>query len=718
LHAFPEMTSINRASTGNSYNAGMNQGPVQNLLQPRGYAEADRKSAATERLLLLIWFILNLGIGVLTVHGYGVSLDEPNNYRYAADTLEAYKSFFGILHEPTYNPTYDGHGPAFVAGTALLAKAIRSLFPTVFEPDIWHFSYFVSFLGACLCVYALAKRWFQRWTAWGILILFNTQPLLLGHAFINPKDVPFMFFFTLCIVLGFRLSDHARVQEPFISLNEPFRALAGKFQEADPRRRRRFLIHLLLALGAALILSIFLHAINSLPERVIPFFYNAAPDSWAGRLFSAVATHASSTSAGDYVTKVQRLMERGEQGLLVGVLVFFLIYFFVVFQALLQAVWEGGRKLASIAAASVKALAGLPNPIHPKSLKSGLAGVIEEVRQPRLILAAAVLGLATAVRAIAPAAGVIVVLYLFEKLRSRAWMTAVAYFLIAGIVAFLAWPRLWGSPLLRYAEGLGVLSNFPGSQRVLFGGHVYQASDLPRSYLWTLLNIQISEPVLVCVYVGLGILIWQILHSQVRTDLLLYIGLGFAAPLLGWTLLRSPLYNNFRQLLFMIPAMFVFAAFTLEALFRKLTQSWARVLIIAALALPGVYASVKLYPYEYVYYNSLAGGPGGAARTYETDYWRISLREVAVVLNQHAARDARVLAGPWSGIIQMYARPDLKFDKLYSSASDRDGEYMYTVEVANFEPWTLLHEVANMAVVERDGAVFASINAVDNAGAK
>ena len=61
------------------------------------YNLTDSKIIRLEKILLLLWFVLNLGIGALTVHEYGVSVDEPNNYRYAADTLDAYPSFFGIF---------------------------------------------------------------------------------------------------------------------------------------------------------------------------------------------------------------------------------------------------------------------------------------------------------------------------------------------------------------------------------------------------------------------------------------------------------------------------------------------------------------------------------------------------------------------------------------------------------------------------------------------
>src|SRR5512142_965858 len=179
---------------------------------------AGRTAAARWEIVLLVaWFAANLIVGVLTVHEYGVSFDEPNNYRYAADTLAAYKTLLGTLGRISYNSSYDGHGPAFMAGMLLLIRGVQSFFPGSFQPDLFHFSYFVAFQLTGLCLYVLMKRWFHTWTAWAVLILFDTQPLLLGHAFINPKDIPFMLFFTLSILLGFRMADGVSPDGQFIS---------------------------------------------------------------------------------------------------------------------------------------------------------------------------------------------------------------------------------------------------------------------------------------------------------------------------------------------------------------------------------------------------------------------------------------------------------------------------------------------------------------------
>jgi hypothetical protein len=182
--------------------------------------------------------------------------------------------------------------------------------------------------------------------------------------------------------------------------------------------------------------------------------------------------------------------------------------------------------------------------------------------------------------------------------------------------------------------------------------------------------------------------------------------------------LNSPLYHNFRQVLFLIPPLFMLAAFALEFVFRKVSQTWLRILLIAALALPGVYSTAKLYPYEYVYYNSLVGGPAGAIERYETDYWRISLREMALELNEIAPSGSIIVVTRSAGLFAKYARPDLVVDKPVNSILELDSGYDYIIQVTRGEGGELYPEIDNLIVIERDGAVLATAKYVKDVSGK
>jgi hypothetical protein len=521
----------------------------------------------------------------------------------------------------------------------------------------------------------------------------------------------------LSIVLGFRLVDSKEGKEPFSSLERTSKNLGYKFRQANPRRRKKFLIFLILGLILVLALALFSQQINALVEQAVTHFYTADPDTWAGRLFSSLASQSSNVTAQDYAAKAIKLLRRVERSLLVAGLLFFIAYFGLLIgnttlPASVRTLWSRRSDLNESAGEKVRSFR---NSFTGNSLKSWFREFFQEVQSSRLILAGIALGLATAIRAIAPLAGVLVFIYLFLKTRSKSWTTGIAYFLVAGITTYLTWPYLWAAPIRRYIQELVGASNFQNySGQVLFGGQFYGIRDLPRLYLPILMNIQFTEPLILGVYAGLGLLVWRLLRTRVRTDLLIYLGMGCAFPLLMLILLNSPLYHNFRQVLFLAPPLFILAALALDFIFGKITQWWARLLLIAMIALPGVYSSVRLYPYEYVYYNSLVGGTAGARDRYEMDYWRTSMREAALELNELAPSGAKIVIGGSSSLFRRYAKTGLIVDTLAQNGYDLNGGYDYAVQLARWHKWEVYPDAKIEFLIERDGAVIATVRAVKN----
>ena len=71
----------------------------------------------------------------------------------------------------------------------------------------WHLVNFVFFQLGVYLIYRLARRWLSRWAAFASAALFSFQPMLWGHAFINPKDPPFLVFFLGAVYFGFEMVD-------------------------------------------------------------------------------------------------------------------------------------------------------------------------------------------------------------------------------------------------------------------------------------------------------------------------------------------------------------------------------------------------------------------------------------------------------------------------------------------------------------------------------
>jgi len=442
-------------------------------------------------ITLIILLSVTLGTGLLTFKSYGTSWDELSSYDYGRDAFSAYS-------HPAVEPVYtdsDGvlqyYGPAyFITGAALIKTFGWRGY------NIRHLFNFLTYLLAVAAFYILLTRWFKPATTLAATLLFISQPLFWGHAFINPKDIPFMAFFLVSLVCGFWMNDKSET-----------------------------------------------------------------------------------------ATGWQRIL--------------------------------------------------LP------------------------IIPGLVLGYATSTRIIAPLAGILISFLALYRLRMKAIPFLVIYWITAMIAVYATWPFLWPNPIDRFIASLRIMSSFPWNNKVLFDGIYYKSSDLPRSYLPKLMALQFTEPVLLFSFAGVAVLAWKTWQKKIDIVLLITLFIWFLAPL-AWVIISRPtMYDNFRQFLFIMPPVFILCAIALDELFVRYSGPKIQILLIFLAVIPGVVAGIRLHPYEYVYYNSLAGNIAGR---YETDYWATSFREATDYINKNAPQMAVVSIGPW-GLLQEFLRPDLQIDR-------------------------------------------------------
>ena len=167
-----------------------------------------------------IFFLLaiNILIGFFIFRDYGFSWDEPLFYDYGDALGYAYspQAWFSGNFEinNSYGSSGDDHktrGPAYL----LIAREPASLLEALGldKASAWHLINFLFFQLGVYFLYRLALHWMKPSAALAATTLFSWQPLLWGHAFINPKDPPFLVFFLASVCLGFemvdRLSDEA-----------------------------------------------------------------------------------------------------------------------------------------------------------------------------------------------------------------------------------------------------------------------------------------------------------------------------------------------------------------------------------------------------------------------------------------------------------------------------------------------------------------------------
>jgi hypothetical protein len=494
--------------------------------------------------LLLILIFTYLILGTFLIRTYGEGWDNVLMYQYGMRSFEIYLRPFAAYTGSDYGPSDLRYfGPFIVTTGSFLTKLLESLGATWSALIIFRYVYFLSHLMGIVFFYYLCKRLVSNWVALVTTLLYITQPLLFGHALINPKDTPFNAFFIATVFTGLLMVDELTATR----------------------------IH------------------------------------WKARIGKAI-----------------------------------------------------------------------------------LAGVF--------------LGLSISIRILGLHAAALVLMYfLTRKAKQKPLVPLIAYTLSTLIATYLSWPYLWASPIHRFIKSIKVNFGHEHHTSVLFNGQLYPSNALPKGYLPVLISIQFTEPSILLASLGIMLIVflllfWGYLNHRSKLSkrfvwvtaprtpdgasaLLLFLWIGL--PILASMVLSLEFHDNFRHLLFVTPPLFIFAGIFLDFLTAKIKTRWISLLLVAIILWPGIFNIIKLHPYEYVYFNSFAGGVEGASQQFWLDYMGVSLKESFDFINETAEPGATVLVFGPVDVAQSYARPDLvlldRFEHPDYVATD-DQTYFVTVK--------------------------------------
>jgi hypothetical protein len=622
--------------------------------------------------ILWIACISFVGIGLaFLVDDYGQSWDDPADTNYGLAVLRAYTGDDAFLD----NYDWKYHGTAYFLLIASVSKIATSLNPNLLAVDVRHALNFGTFVVCAIALYFIARKILSGWTSLIAMALFISQPLLFGHAFINQKDIPFMAAFTLSVALGLYAFEDRKNQSDLPGGVEPHKKnfmrwseIAQNFSALDGKRKLVLICTVILTLLLGILLlekSIVLTPINQLVNEA----YQGIIWSPLQRIFDVVAQDAYKTPVSAYLAKIDVIYSwiRVPLGLI----------------GISAALFIASRVFSSVS----------PQPLWRWNRKSTL-----------IVLSGIVLGFATAIRIAGPWAGILITLYALILARKRALPHLLGYWITAAVVTFILWPLLWDKPLQNLISSLIRMSSFTPHD-VLFNGRLLLSDNLPSEYLLTLINLQLTEPAILLILLGsiFGVSV-AIRYASIRTIFFLLI-LWFILPVVLFVLLNTPIYGNFRQLLFILPPLFVLAGFAYEWGSMKLPGLLYALLVIVSL-LPGIVGIIRLHPYEYTYYNSLAGPTEAINGKYELDYWCTSYREAMDFVNSAGSSGDEVLVlGPISNA-QTFAREDLELIPDYVGSSDP--EFILTCERAIGMNWEELG-LDKVYLVERSGAIFGEV---------
>lgn len=503
---------------------------------------------------IILLIIINLLVGVFTFQDYGYSWDEPLFYEYADALQYAYspQNWFAENFDlqNAFGASASDHanrGPAYIILVYPFVSILKNFLDNA---SAWHFVNFLTFQLGVYLFYRFASRFVGTGSALIATTLFATQPVLWGHSFINPKDIPFLVFFIGSMCFGFELVDD--------------------------------------------------------------FVQNKKINFW------------------------------------------------------------------------------------------------------KIFIAAFFMGIATSIRVLGPLAALLTSLYAVSYIKQTKFIELVKLFAIYGIVSllicFVSWPYLWINPLQTFIQVFAFMSDNPTQLNVLFMGMNFEAGEMPRRYILTLLGYTQTEPLWILFVLGLIFAFWKSNRHKRMTFFIIL--LWFAIPF-AYVLIRRPsMYDGYRHFLFILPPAFLFAGFAFEKLFEFLENQWMRLTCVTFILAFGIIPIIQLHPYQYSYYNNFIGGVGGAFRQYETEYWLTCYREAVLQLNESTNQEVNLFVRREPYIADYYANKFINIRDFRTEQSQMQSGDYYLVNTRSNEDLRFLRDVPAVITIERQGAQFCLIKQV------
>ena len=226
------------------------------------------------------------------------------------------------------------------------------------------------------------------------------------------------------------------------------------------------------------------------------------------------------------------------------------------------------------------------------------------------------------------------------------------YLVLSAGLTILFWPILWHNPWGEFVNAFIKMSKYPFGRMVLYLGKYFSADKLPWHYLpvW----IGITTPLIVLAGILPGI--WEWIGSMLNA-------MGWAKKgkdkipalksldseifvwtvIIGWLvfpiaaiyIFNSVLYDGWRQMFFVYPAIVLISLRGLKALYKWLLhfnlksngiRIAAGLFLLVGLAEP-IWFMVRYHPHENVYFNAFAGNPLTLRQRFELDYWGLSYKQ-------------------------------------------------------------------------------------------
>jgi len=292
------------------------------------------------------------------------------------------------------------------------------------------------------------------------------------------------------------------------------------------------------------------------------------------------------------------------------------------------------------------------------------------------------------------------------------------YLYIFSLVSFtiLFWPVLWENPAYYFFKNFFVLSRYPWDWPVLYNGSYMMARDIPWHYIPVWLLISTPAAYTVFFTAGIILLITLIIKNPKkfyleRKNFLIAI-LWFFFPVTAIIVLKSVLYDEWRQIFFVYPAFIIFSLFGLTALFnyirgfKKKSYIIIAAIIILFLGLNmfnTIFFMIKYHPFQNLYFNRLAGkNMSEVKKKFELDYWGLTYRNGLEYILKNDKRDGiKIAANTVAAEFNFYILPEKDRKRLLYIENLGESDYFLSNYKFHPEEYTWKGEIYS---IEMDGA--------------
>jgi hypothetical protein len=286
---------------------------------------------------------------------------------------------------------------------------------------------------------------------------------------------------------------------------------------------------------------------------------------------------------------------------------------------------------------------------------------------------------------------------------------------LAYVIMGALWPWSIVSPLNPLRAIFYFDTFFETPWKELYEGTLFSVPNMPWSYLPHLFLLILPIVMLIFCLIGMAIVFVKSFRRKIpmrQRAGLLVVALAPIVPIIIVMVTRPALYNGVRHFLFLVPPFAVLGGLAFAWLIEHAWPRFTAVLVFAVFAfgiVVPVMGMVRLHPYQYVFFNELAGGVRGAQGNYMLDYWGLAFKQAGEELRQQLAASRApspperkwivAVCGP-QPVVQVELGPDFETTWKAKKAD-------FVMSLGTFYCRDL--DAPLLAEVKREGVVFARV---------